>query len=203
MTQPVQWAWEFLRRRADYQQDYETIVRPVLDDDGSIGDGRTLHLILERYGLIFPMNPAERTALDPLFADNFVSEVTDHGYGPQHIEVKAGEVLISFDLNQPLAAQLQRASIVLEADQRHYLRKAGRVLLKFRERSQKWPLYLRLLDAEAAGAPTAAIASRLFQGLDNSDPDYAASTAVRRSLKAAKRLQDKWRAIASLSKPYK
>src|SRR5262245_33701966 len=45
-------AWEFLRRNPDYQEDYETIVRGAASDAGS--GGMTSDALAWRWGLAFP-----------------------------------------------------------------------------------------------------------------------------------------------------
>jgi hypothetical protein len=97
----TQWAWEFLRRRPDYQEDYETHIRQLIAEDGSIGDDGYWAVLLfrERYGVIFPVNPAIQVN-DLLFVDRFVSQVINNSSPhPQTVRLKDNEIYIKFDLS--------------------------------------------------------------------------------------------------------
>lgn len=205
-TSSTEWAWEFLRRRPDYQRDYEALVKLAIAEDGSIGDRRLLRLVRERYGLSFPLAPNRPVGPNAqlLFFDNYVPELRSwHNNELQSVSVKPGTVFIQFDLAQPIPAQLARAAQVLSNDQRHYLQTPGRAPLKLRQRSEKWRIYLRLLDAEAVGASIAEMAKGLFPRVLDEYPEYAASDSVRKLLRAAKRVRSRYRAIAGLETPGK
>jgi hypothetical protein len=74
-----------------------------------------------------------------------LSEIEDHHHR------------IDFDLDRPIAPQLQSAEKTLKAMQEH---QHGKVIQK-RRHSQKWLTYLRVLDGRADGASWSDIASIL------------------------------------------
>jgi hypothetical protein len=71
---------------------------------------------------------------------------------PVKIDFAPAESLIVFDLSQPLENQIARATQALR-NRQVYLQKVDGLQLKPRRNNRElWPCYLRLLDAEAAGA---------------------------------------------------
>ncbi len=74
-------------------------------------------------------------------------------------------IAIGFDLSLPLRAQIERAKRHLQITQRRRVREGLVTLDSVAEQQSRWTRYLRLLDAEAAGADHA-----LLQGVAGDEP---------------------------------
>ena len=106
------------------------------------------------------------------------------------VSLKRSEVVVTFDVSQPIARQIEGARKRIEA-YATYLEGNGDIeIIKMRNRSDRWPTYLRLLDAADAGAKTGEIAAALFPTIENEDPDYKAGRHVRNWTAAAQELRD-------------
>lgn len=169
------WRWEFLRRRDDYQKDYaeqDQASQAYWDEvaaSGGLGPGQLRsdfnqmgagHLsgMAQKYGveLIFSPEWEFRITIPGLFSRSYGFGYSPHpgcgqdSWGRHVIDARLQDeqILIGFDLSQPLAKQLKRARSHLEAVQaeRH-----GAPLKPPRHHRQLWSKYLRALDARTAG----------------------------------------------------
>ncbi len=180
------WAWEYLRRSPDYQRDWATLALPHYDDDRSFGDGVPIKHFQQQYGILLPIDPARGAEVDPSFVMNMLA---DGRFLPNDRDERtanpAREVLV-FRKDWPLASQLERARRYLESTQSTSDRKVATA----RNHVEKWPFYLRILDAEAAGAADREIASALFPETKDEYPDHSARQQVKNDRRAAHRLRD-------------
>ena len=234
-TSPAQWAWELLRRKADYRKAWSEIVEPFCDpktgelDEARITEAQNLELYIDSKGYvrtdvtlppyvkassdgkkISVTHPQQELAnrfglrigassLDPRrgeapefrtksvvawpWRENF------SGSRPVKTEIRPGEVLIRFNVNWPLNVQLENARSALE-------RYAQRPKPEMRPRWDMFPLYLRVLDAEAAGLSDAEAATILFPDATSVYPDYEGKKKVSNARQAAARLQNEYLFVA-------
>lgn len=114
------------------------------------------------------------------------------------------EVAVMFDLEIPLDVQFRRAKGFLASARRHHERKGRIRPVNPRYRPDRYPVLLRLLDAEQAGATTTDMARIIFSEIPNSYPDYLGRQRVRDGLKAAHQLRHiDYKYLALLAKPSK
>jgi hypothetical protein len=212
-TSMKRWAWEFLRRRDDYRRAWQDLVEPFIDGDqyrcSTPAVGRNsldlatfesprrvppweaLRADFKVYGdpvsskYARPYNRTLDPQLEqpPRFEGTGVITVQTYGrVAPDFMR------LIAIDLTLPLEPQWENAKAALllaAADRGATQAPAGRPQVA------KFPLYLRLLDFRAAGAPNKDIREHLF-------PEYAVDGAlhalINESFKHAQRWQqDYWR----------
>jgi hypothetical protein len=181
------WRWEFQRRDPDYQRAWaERTNRPA-------GFWR------QRYGLIKPVDPASPGAS---FVGWPVYWVQPRRAGDRRLEIiqGAGTALIQFDLTRPLSQQFKWAEFALqawaldEADLRQPKVESGFIVIsnrhskRFQSRPKHWLRYLRLLDANASGAPKHEIVHVLYPNLSNDYPERMQDTHLRDDRRAARRL---------------
>jgi hypothetical protein len=242
-TSPAQWAWELLRRRADFRKAWIEIAEPFCDpktgepDEARIMRAQNLELYVDSRGYVrtdvmlppyvklspdgkklsmthplkeladrFDLQLGPQGRLDPRRDERpgFLTNVvrahpwgnTD-AYGPTVVKTKLEhcEVLIRFNVAHPLDMQLEQARSMLE----HYARRAKSEPADRRPRWDMFPLYLRVLDAEAAGMSDAEAAKILFPNATNVHPEYYGSQHVRNARKAAKRWQSEYLFVACAS----
>ena len=196
---PLQWAWEFLRRNAQYQKMWEKLIKPnynpaALDAASNRrSPGRRTRLrmddtptVADKFKQEFhvatspPPPPAEPKA-KLLFDTQYIqyeANPTRGASGRVYGEMKARQAVLWFNLDWPIAPQLANANnllLTLENSQR-----------QFRIREDNYRAYLRVLDAKAAGAKLKKIAEELYPKL----PAGSGLQRVRDDLKAAERLRD-------------
>lgn len=87
------------------------------------------------------------------------------------VYLKSTEIAVKFDLDAPIASQIREARELLEHLQRQRLSKPA---IK-REQPAKWPTYLRVLDAQEAGATLAEMSEILPKSMGNRSPKAAAN----------------------------
>jgi hypothetical protein len=179
------WRWEFLRRDPAYQHAWaESRDRPA----------RFWH---ERYWLRYwltdPVDPASPKAFFttprrywfiPARGEN--QNQTAHLEVKQEIIQRAGTALVEFDLTRPLQPQIESVGWHLQAwvEERHRRGKG------FQWRPKDWLRYLRLLDADASGAPKDEIVGVLYPTLTNEFPERQQDTHLRDDRRAALNLRD-------------
>jgi hypothetical protein len=101
------------------------------------------------------------------------------------LDTEAGAL---FDLSLPLREQLTWVGQILDHEQRKLIKRGKVFPREHRVREPNYPLYLRLLDAEASGAKVREMADILIP--DHEGGREAAVKNVRDGLKAAKQLRD-------------
>ncbi len=186
-----QWAWEFLRRNADYQADwawfqscwsaleYDYGRAPQRDFQRWKQDARAFRendagdrLLIEcwmgeRWGLAkFPPNP-QHDALQ-------LGEALGWRHRPVNSRLLfAGDPLpatdslhrvLDFDLGLPIAPQLEAARRTLAAQLQALRHGGAAVPHNVKNQASSWRSCLRILDAHVAGASTQAMAACLCEG---------------------------------------
>jgi hypothetical protein len=164
---PRQWRWEFLRRRQDYREDwlkhYEPSSREALTIFGNmpLPEGVTSwedHYSgiasfpdsAWKYGIV-PLIDPSRTCSEFELWQYFQNEqpyllrfASRDRFGEME---DTGRAIVVFDLNKPLSEQLRKAERKLRISQ---VNKFGSVSVR-RPHEQRWPVYLRAIDARNAG----------------------------------------------------
>jgi hypothetical protein len=239
-TSPPQWAWELLRRRADYRKAWSEIVEPFCDpktgepDEARIMSAQNPALYMDSRGYLrtgialppyvkvspdgkkFSMTPPQQelanrfdlqwsgaSSLDPHrgeapgFRTNLVRAHPWRANFPDPTpikkEIKRGEVLITFNVAWPLDVQLESARLML---QRYAQRDGFSEAAEKQPRWEMFPLYLRVLDAKAAGLSDAEAATILFPDATNVYPDYDGKKKVSNARQSAARLQHEYLFVA-------
>jgi len=106
------------------------------------------------------------------------------------------EMGVAIDLRFPLDDQLKAIRKMAEEEQA-VLKKAGRINPKTARASDKYVLYLLILDAEDAGARRSDIEDALFPDIHNDYPERLRSKAFDNARLEARRLRDSgYRALA-------
>jgi hypothetical protein len=195
-TSRLEWAWQFLRRNAEYQQAWEQHTPPHYDpsDLSEAIDSKSSRMPLRRLGRpqleetrVFqeqfrigtypPPAPSEPTAKLGFVAIRY-AEIRGE-YTPR-IPLGDDQLLVLFHLNLSIERQVADARKLLTS-----LRRG-----QFRASVDQYQRYLRLLDAKAVGASNADIAQVLYPGVKNIFPDYDAKNRIRKDMRIAKRLRD-------------
>lgn len=175
-TSGTRWAWEFLRRNPDYQKAYLELSRspPLsgeanrrvrnIDDwlaawndlsplsmagiDEIRGGSQPFFKICESFRLVIDYTPPDpRSNEDPRLSFQTTERKSRpylEEYPEEAITVQKGTILIEFDLDLPLKGQLKQA--------RDILKRAG-ISPKEKYRPEKFPSYLRILDAKTESDP--------------------------------------------------
>lgn len=202
------WAWEFLRRNKEYQQDWELALKEYLarfdghDDHTFPIDGPNFHIHSDEAedkwqlsgGYINPQNdtPEELRFYDfDLWACEGglpISEKNSEGYKEYCVSLKEGHVLIKFDLRLPLKPQMDHVFKRLHRKQNELIEKGSIDILSPRLRKDKFIEYLRVWDAYCDGSSQNEIASILYPKIKNEYPGYHGNDLVRKACHAAEDL---------------
>jgi len=202
-TSDVQWAWEFLRRNKEYQNDWENLfpisfsknieayknmVLPEGIDswEEHFKDFAEMPSIngklgcREKYGIRFLLNPSASKPGYDFFegtyggALNFASENAFKRYKEEN------KVFIQFDLNFPLEKQLTMANTQLTMLQKNII---GETLRDLKEYKNLWKRYLRVLDAKYIKEKNIVIAEVLYpnsnDGVSNLRKNHQAAILLR------------------------
>ena len=184
-------AWEFLRRNPEYQRDY--------DKHGSSKRGtEKKRRVLNRWGIFALQDPKADEYPGPSFFTDFPQQVNVPGGDapkPKGLPSKA-EVILRFDLREPAGRQADKVKTILEN-----LRKARKIKLPNPHfHRDLFPLYLKLLDADAQGLKKKeqhylvdgpARLERLELDGDKADLRKTLTKEITRHLEAAKKIRDK------------
>lgn len=143
------WAWEFLRRNADYQADFAAMGlrrdEEGQDDDGDDAVFQRVHALAVKWGLdVVAPDPAD--ACPRLRWRTSGATVRQVARGSA--SVTSTTPTIEFDLSRPLAPQFESARRILQSRQKRMIRE-GLVPRPQVERAwcTKYRTYLRVLDA--------------------------------------------------------
>ena len=198
-TSGARWAWEFLRRNEDYQQDY-AIYSPIKEKDKEKDSGRNIaETFGKKYHLtrgMFPdpaWNPPDDIPGRPprgilLFDDIYGTSspgIIAHGpIGPRSISPQSeAEVIVRFNLEIPTKIQLEMVGYTLD-QLRKILRKDGLIKpLKNKLDGRRYQRYLRLLDAETNGITHNEIAAVIFPTFMNGEKKVTTQLTAARRLK--------------------
>lgn len=208
-TTGKQWAWEFLRRNPDFQEDcnklklnpHDMVHDPPFKHRESNSEYRLrtksspyvrkdiLSVLLKKWGVsnIREIDSAQTDykevrfqILDPVEIVELPDQY-DRMEGFGYPQLSDSEILLSFDLSKPLKQLIKSAEYYL-SDTRELLKKAGK-LKDTRKQVQLYAAYLRLLDAKESKA-TYSQTAVIF---NESNPEEH----VKDGLKAAKLLRDR------------
>jgi hypothetical protein len=189
------WSWEFLRRNRDYRELW-TRVLPFVADDGSIGnDGDGCSAGFEdagRFGLLLgPHDPRNPKA--PLMAGANAVRVLRGSAArlERRITLGLSEVGYVFDLELPLEPQFARALGSAKELRQHRVNEEQIDPKPVRLQADNYVVYLRLIDAEDAGASRSKIEEILFRNISNEPPERRRSKTFDNARKAAHRLRDR------------
>jgi hypothetical protein len=164
---PRQWRWEFLRRRQDYREDwlmhYEPGRREALATFGNMPLPEGVTSWEDHYsGIVSFPDSAWKYGIAPLIdpsreCSEFELWQAAQGEQPQFLRFAsrerfqemedAGLTVVVFDLNKPLGEQLRKAKARLKSAQVEMVGSAS----DWRRHEDKWPVYLRAIDARNAG----------------------------------------------------
>jgi hypothetical protein len=190
------WAWEFLRRNPDYIRAWQAYIAAQVAMAAAVTNRRAAvdarnsawTEVTGRWGLVQPSDPSLNAEEVPILQWSTAGRIHvgfvqdwhchhDHDRWPGY----PSQVAISFDFRLPIEELIDTASHILRDCERQ-LTEDGILpgllvgMPKGRIRLDKYPLYLRLLDAQLAGATVYRMGKVL--GLKS-------STTASRALKAA------------------
>jgi hypothetical protein len=239
LKQPREWAWEFLRRNAEYRKcwaEFQAEIMPLKKDLGSYlqwrpksltkvpdawgyfpprlkGEGLkdwqaravkgdvdpVRRLLPEAYGLPWRLRcirdpystPASRVRFLSAKSPPIWRRVEDVELGGTQIDENQGISIYAWiDLGLSLGPQIKYLADAAEHLQDELVKRHVIETPDFRKRGIKWwRPYIRILDADYAGAKPAQIASVLYPYRDNSiKGGRQASKFVTEQLEAAKRM---------------
>jgi hypothetical protein len=209
-TSLTQWAWEFLRRRADYRARWQELVQPFIKDDGrwdfeAEDRGREDNPFFFRSPLVslgfqFRISPSfgnfyldPRSGCPPIF-DRRVFELI----GPHSSMIKLPQKAFVFDVRSPLDPQLAYArQKLMEAARQWSFSNDQKLPRKPYRHIQKYPTYLRLLDFKEGRSPDKEIGSYLFPRKSGEE----LRDIISKNRKAAGRCQGDYLSIAFSSAP--
>ena len=169
------WKWEFLRRRADYRQDWEnhylasyeydvacandpnypTRYRKRVFPPDHPGFKARMPNSLEKYHLIGLPNPAIAKpwmlSFDSNYGGIYFGQGPDWLGGGEEVKLCLSEWCVAavFDLKKPLLPQMDKVKIDLMEWQEHQVGQN----LERRKNRDEWPMYLRVLDAVDLSVP--------------------------------------------------
>jgi hypothetical protein len=119
--------------------------------------------LIKEWGIFAFVDPAQRRPRGLRFAIDRVGAISPvEEEGTVKVDLKKGQVVVMFDLNLSLERQIDEARFTLDLVREEF--GIPRPVRPRRPRA-KWRLYLRVLDAKAAGATYESIAATLFPSL--------------------------------------
>lgn len=172
---PREWAWEFLRRNAKYQRLWKKLAS-LQAPSGFIFKGSEAHKTLEIYkrleeikerfekefGVSNPAPPSMAVAdadidWQPQYWIKPVNWPDHHDFDMTGADLNhPAELLVKLDLRLQIGPQLDSVRTILKSE----AKKLG--LKEPRGQFQKYPAYLRVLDAKVSGATANAIAEKIL-----------------------------------------
>jgi hypothetical protein len=215
-TSLYQWAWEFLRRNHTYQKYCDEVWKRYLRPPPEI--------ILDTFSISVSSSFPHYSENDPtvkeiysengrkwedshflIFQRSSASIATPIGTEAETLTHKVKQIQINtvspnivapiIDLAMPINTQLTAIKERLLGMQKQ------RKLVNKRLQADKFPLYLRILDALETTKDNNLIAEQVFPDIDNSYPDYSGSGRVKDTIVAASRFRDEdYKVIAVESK---
>lgn len=197
------WAWEFLRRNAEFWKEFTEADKKAKEDAAKDAGNQQRPIgwseqpagkVLAKWGVAWPVLPQWRKGnLDrwvvfhkhPIHARSVKIEGRWYRVLP---DSEFREVL-EFDLTAPIAPQLKRAKAILDASKEMH---KGKIPCESRKQIELYPLYLRVLDAKAAKATAAKMAevfsSERAAGVSEKDIDNWLTAAEKMTNGGYKRL---------------
>jgi hypothetical protein len=186
------WAWEFLQRNSMFKAEATIASKQqrTMKAAGTLPhswSAQPLGVVLKRWGVLHPILPEWR----PLAGDapvrfdqapRFVGHRESNGAWIVFAPMRQDRLVLEFDLDAPLDPQVERARHTLAANQCSKFP----ALRRQRNQTTKFALYLRVLDARAAGAMTKEILDVLSSQL----PKTVDQRTLRYWIKSAQALRD-------------
>ena len=146
------WAWEFLRRNADYREDFMLYQKSSPEQKASIS---------AKYSLIYMVPHSLSTPECPApFLQTFALRELEES-SPISAQIAGDKIALVFDLTLPIEPQLDMA----RAQIKDKASTAGIDILwdsRTRLRDKAWPRYLRVLDARQQGAKSSEIVAQFI-----------------------------------------
>jgi hypothetical protein len=189
-----------LRRNPRYQQDWAEKAEAVVTSTGAFDNSliskeldAEITKIEQKYGIMMAQDPREGR-WPAAFRCEFVTTYECPWFLDSvrwAIQVDPDELFVKFNLKRPIGDQIEVVRRWIENHQR-CLVNLGRIPKPRQTRNwrDKWPMYLRVLDARAAGASLNEIAGVLFPDMPNLYPQFKGRDVIRKDLTAARRLRD-------------
>lgn len=152
-TPMVVWAWQFMRRWSVYRTFWLEKIQPFVNNDGRIsrdisGQWWPYHDELRtRFGVDVPSKPSTDRH-GAIFAPSWVTWVPSDGEQFQRISLREHQIAIVIDLESPLKRQFLAALKSAKCEQN--FRQID--VRKARSAEANYATYLRVLDADHAGA---------------------------------------------------
>lgn len=176
------WAWEFLCRNPAF----EAAMRPAMTLQAALKakgelpaswSEQPIGVVLRRWGIAFPILPAWRRRLRDDAPSRFAAAPYRHS-----APANPGRVTLTFDVSAPIDPQLERARAMLMATQRQQFPAFKRCRIQPEMLAQ----YLRVLDAQAAGATR----RQMLDAFSTTDADVVDERKLRYWIKRANELRD-------------
>lgn len=138
------WALEFLWRNPEFRAEYNAVIARLRQPDGSLLlNVDSIDLELARWGVRSFRGIGEALPGDSPWMFDLAPRILRSDAPASTVRL-----VLEFDIDTPLDPQLERARHMLNAQQQ----KRFPELKRGRNQVQKFPLYLRVLDATAVGA---------------------------------------------------
>jgi len=216
------WTWEFLRRNTEYRADYATVAKlqalnqmKVLGSESKVSsDSESLPVgwaLGAKWWIDGPIRDPARND-PPLFVsgfpwqpnlqqvENFYCVDADAAAWEEIPKIQRPEfATLVFDLRKLLPEQIERARKSL-SDRQAALKKEVKKPPPHKG-SDKWQLYIRLLDAREAKAPHAEIAQVIFKDQLGGKKGYDPTKKIEKQLTRARELQEDPRFLLGWSHP--
>lgn len=156
------WAWEFLRRNPEYRKAWTKHSRAQERNPNAAPSWSATY----QFNIKEPVDPdipaPEGTPDWTEWVGSIISYIDPDDYVDQYGDglPELREVVV-FDLGKPLEPQIELARMMLRDSQKTIF---GKVVPVPRPRRTQFPVYVRLLDAKAAGETLGEMARVLFSG---------------------------------------
>ncbi|CCK80033.1 DUF2285 domain-containing protein [Desulfobacula toluolica] len=210
-TEKQFYAWQFIRRNAEYRKDWERELQHYLEkkelegfEDLDINDpwffiAPQKKSTVSKWGLCWLCNPDVNSPyiiFERQYGDIQLSRLNEFHLGTpiddiekiKPLNVPDGKANLIFDLRLPIKPQLKKAQELLLHTQ-EALKKTDKLKVESpKTHLDKFAVYLRIFDGYSDNAKTREIASEIYPNDDNRDTDYPANGKVKKNYKTAKEL---------------
>jgi hypothetical protein len=186
------WAWQFLRRNQEFREFWLTKVEPfMLADERVRSDWPHQEEMWSRFGIRRLQSPRQADCGWPPPFFTWTGPGPPRALWPPPYNTNSSITLEPSEYEMPVPLDDQFKAIEVHA--KHYqrlLKKETAVRPKSARKSGRYSLYLRILDAENAGATRPAIENELFPRIPRTrDPDNR-SKAFENARAEARRLRN-------------
>lgn len=172
LISPDRWAWEFLKRNKKFRSDIEEAKKTQgsyleAHSDECIGWSNTpTGQVLRKWGIDRPNITAwidARVVDAPVVFEKYPQVLrfaSIQGVDVHAAKADSSKICLQFDLSSPIEPQIQRAKSILLSNQK--AKENNLTRRRNNEQFDRFPCYLRILDAVDAGAKNKEIADCLF-----------------------------------------